>query len=413
MTSLPDFRAEASCFLEASGLPRRRRDEGIGPDDGELDVDVFHNLPHDEEAGVLDELKAWQRTKFDAGFGAITWESEYGGRGLDIEHLDAFEELEAQYELPRPHETFSVTQHLIAPTVRLFGDEALRARLIPSFLRGGLLSCQLFSEPGAGSDLAALGTRAVRVGNEWAINGQKVWSSGAQFAEWGELIVRTDPDVPKHAGMTAFMIPMDWPGVEVRPLRQMSGGTSFNEVFLTDIRLPDEYRIGEVGEGWKVALTTLGFERQASSNQEHVGGSWKQLLAVARLAAVLDDPHVRQALARAVVSEQLGRVATARDQEARAQGEPMGAIGSVRKMQWVGRMLDVTEAARRVLGPDLVVDSGEWGRFVWNAHVLGVPGYRIAGGADEIQRNIIAERLLGMPTEPRADRGVPWKEIPR
>jgi alkylation response protein AidB-like acyl-CoA dehydrogenase len=209
------------------------------------------------------------------------------------------------------------------------------------------------------------------------------------------------------------MIPMDWPGVEVRPLRQMSGGTSFNEVFLTDVRLPDAYRIGDVGQGWKVALTTLGFERQASSNQEHVGGSWKQLLAVARLAGTLDDPHARQALARAVASERLGRVATARDTEARAKGEPMGAVGSVRKLQWVGRMLDVSEAARRVLGPDLVVDSGEWGRFAWNAHVLGVPGYRIAGGADEIQRNIIAERLLGMPTEPRADRDLPWKEIPR
>ena len=137
-----------------------------------------------------------------------------------------------------------MTQHLIAPTVRLLGTEAMRAELIPAFLRGEQICCQLFSEPSAGSDLAALGTRAVREGDEWVINGQKVWSSGAQFSDWGELICRTDPALPKHAGMTAFMIPMDWPGVEVRPLRQMSGGSSFSEVFLTDVRLPDRSASG-------------------------------------------------------------------------------------------------------------------------------------------------------------------------
>lgn len=411
--TLEEFRAEAEAFLAGSGLVRRPEGDEITWGEGELDVSVFHNLPHDREAALLEELKAWQRAKYDAGFGAITWEEEYGGRGLPVAYLDAFEELESRYVLPKPHETFSVTLHLIAPTVRLLGTDAMRKELVPPFLRGDKICCQLFSEPSAGSDLAALGTRAVRHGDEWVINGQKVWSSGAQFSEWGELICRSDPDQPKHAGMTAFMIPMDWPGVEVRPLRQMSGGTSFNEVFFDDVRLPDSYRIGDVGAGWKVALTTLGFERQASSNNAHVGGSWRQVLALAQWAGVLDDPFVRQDLARAVVSERLGAVAVARDEAARDKGEPMGAIGSVRMMQWVARMLDVTDAARRVLGPRLAVDSGEWGTFTWRDHVLGVPGYRIAGGSDEIQRTIIAERLLGMPAEPRGDKSTPWKDLPR
>jgi alkylation response protein AidB-like acyl-CoA dehydrogenase len=410
---LPEFRAEAGEFLAASGLPRRDDDEKVVWGAGELDVSVFHNLTPDQETALLGELKAWQRRKFQAGFGAIAWAQEYGGRGLSAEHLDAFDQLESRYRTPRPHETFSVTQHLIAPTVRLLGTEAMRAELIPAFLRGEQICCQLFSEPSAGSDLAALGTRAVRDGDEWVINGQKVWSSGAQFSDWGELICRTDPALPKHAGMTAFMIPMDWPGVEVRPLRQMSGGSSFSEVFLTDVRLPDRYRIGDVGQGWKVALTTLGFERQAANNTAHVGGNWHQLLATAQWAGVLDDPFVRQDLARAIVGERLGAVAVARDQALRESGQPMGAIGSVRMMQWVGRMLDVTAAARRILGPRLVIDSGEWGTYVWGEHVLGAPGYRIAGGSDEIQRTIIAERWLGMPPEPRADKDIPWKDLPR
>ena len=413
MIPLSEFRAEAAEFLAASGLPRRDDDEQVVWGVGQLDVSVFHNLTPEEETALIGELKAWQRRKFQAGFGAITWAPEYGGRGLSAEHLDAFDQLELRYRTPRPHETFSVTQHLIAPTVRLLGTEAMRAELIPAFLRGEQICCQLFSEPSAGSDLAALGTRAVREGDEWVINGQKVWSSGAQFSDWGELICRTDPALPKHAGMTAFMIPMDWPGVEVRPLRQMSGGSSFSEVFLTDVRLPDRYRIGDVGQGWKVALTTLGFERQAANNTGHVGGNWHQLLATARWAGVLDDPFVRQDLARAIVGERLGAVAVARDRAARESGQPMGAIGSVRMMQWVGRMLDVTAAARRILGPRLVIDSGEWGTYVWGEHVLGAPGYRIAGGSDEIQRTIIAERWLGMPPEPRADKDIPWKDLPR
>ena len=187
---------------------------------------------------------AWQQEKYDAGYGAITWPAEYGGAGLSDAHERAFNEVEADFATPEGHETFAVTTSLVAPTVAIFGTPAQRARFVRRFLRADELCCQLFSEPGAGSDLAGLATRAERDGDEWVINGQKIWSSGAQFAGWGELIARTDPAVPKHAGMTAFLIPLDAPGVRIRPIRQMSGGSSFSEVFLTDVRVPDELRLG-------------------------------------------------------------------------------------------------------------------------------------------------------------------------
>ena len=218
---------------------------------------------------------AWQREKFDAGYGALTWPAEFGGAGLGDEFAAAFDELEAGYVHPPHHETFSVTLHLVAPTLAQFGQTELRARLLPRLLRTEALSCQLFSEPGAGSDLGALATRAERDGDSWVVNGQKTWSSGARFAEWGELVARSDLDVPKHQGMTAFMLEMDSPGVTIRPIRQMSGGSSFNEVFFSDVRIPDAHRLGEIGEGWRVALTTLGFERRLQrlrSRHEHRRG---------------------------------------------------------------------------------------------------------------------------------------------
>jgi alkylation response protein AidB-like acyl-CoA dehydrogenase len=409
---LDDFRAEARSWIASTGR-RRRAVESYEPATGELDVSIFHRLDFAAEAALLKRLMDWQAQKHAAGYGALTWPAEYGGRELPVAYQDAFGEVEAEFELPPGHETFAVTLHLMAPTVRLLGSPEMRAELIPAMLRGEGLCCQLFSEPGAGSDLASLGTRAARTPDGWVVNGQKVWSSGAQFSRWGLLLTRSDPELPKHAGITAFVIPMDLPGVEVRPLRQMTGGTSFNEVFFTDVLVPDAMRIGAVGEGWKVALTTLAFERQTSSLNDDVGGNLEQLLAVARLLGVDDVPAVRRQLAEVHVGNVLNRAAHARDQRLRAGGTPLGAIGSVRKLQWVDRMLQVSEAARRILGDRLVVDSGEWGTFVWGDHVLGVPGYRIAGGSDEIQHNIVAERLLGLPPEPREDKNTAWKDLRR
>ncbi|MGX7725218.1 acyl-CoA dehydrogenase family protein [Rhodococcus sp. 5G237] len=378
--------------------------------DDEYDVSVFHDLPENEERALLDRHRTWQREKFDAGYGALGWPTEYGGTETGTDVAEAFARIENELCPLPPHELVSVTLHLIAPTIRLLGTDEQKQQFLPRMLRGELLACQLFSEPDAGSDLANLGTRAVRDGDDWIVSGQKVWTSGAQFAEWGELIARTDPDQPKHQGMTAFLIPLDAPGVEIRPIRQMSGGSSFNEVFLDRVRIPDSLRLGEVGKGWSVALTTLAFEREGGSNTANVGGQFDQLVATARRLGRDEDPRVREQLARVYLRQQLAAVDLLRDRQTRDGGAAPSAIGSVRKIQWVDKLAAVSDTARTVLGRNLIADTGIPGTYEWNAHVLGAPGYSIAGGSDQIQRNIVAERLLGLPAEARADRGLTWRE---
>src|SRR5437764_4550306 len=237
---------EARAWVAARRPPRKEDPSAIEWGVGSDDVSVFHALSFEDERDLLAAAAAWQQEKFDAGYAAITWPVEYGGAGLQVAFDRAFSRLEAAFDVPRTHETFSVTTSLIAPTVRLFGTDEQRDRFVSRFLRVDELCCQLFSEPGAGSDLASLSTRAVADGDEWVITGQKVWSSGAQFSGWGECICRTDPAAEKHAGLTAFLVPMDAPGVDVRPIRQMSGGSSFNEVFLDGVRVPDSLRLGDV-----------------------------------------------------------------------------------------------------------------------------------------------------------------------
>jgi alkylation response protein AidB-like acyl-CoA dehydrogenase len=236
------------------------------------------------------------------------------------------------------------------------------------------------------------------------VNGQKVWSSGAAYAEFGELICRTDPSVPKHRGMTAFIVPMDAPGIAVRPIRQMSGGASFNEVFLTDVRIPDRLRLGAEGEGWKVALTTLGFERSAAASgggSGRVGGSLRQVLELARHLERGADPVLRQRLARLYIDYRLLGLNAARASAAARAGRPPGPESSIGKLARTTAKARMSDVVTTVLGPRLTADSGEWGTYAWAEHVLGAPGYRIAGGSDEIQRNIIAERVLGLPTDPK------------
>ena len=256
--------------------------------------------------------------------------------------------------------------------------------------------CQLFSEPGAGSDLARLACRAERDGDEWVIRGQKVWTSGAQFADWGYLLARTDPDVPKHRGLTAFLVPMRAPGVEVRPLRQMTGGSSFNEVFFDALRVNDDLRLGGVGDGWRVAMTTLGFERVATGDSDTRGvlergsGCWPSALA----------PHAT----RSYVSGWPGCTRPSCSSTGRTivptpalrSGQTPGPEGSIRKLAWSRSLLEASEVVSMLLGPWLVADSGEWGMFAWSEFVTGAPGSRIAGGSDEVQRNIMGERVLGL-----------------
>ena len=415
--SVEEFAAEAAEWLAANGAPKPVE---VSDDDrwwgtGEFSVAVFHALSFDDEKAVLDEAMQWQQKKATKGYHSIAGATEFGGLGLTTEHARAFAKLEREYAIPTRHESFSVTTGLIAPTVELFGTDEQKEQFVSAFLSADSLCCQLFSEPGAGTDLANLSCRAERDGDEWVINGQKVWSSGAQFSEWGELIARSDPDAPKHKGMTAFIVPMDHPGVEIRQIKQMSGGTSFNEVFFDDCRIPDSLRLGPEGEGWKVALTTLGFERDHSDsggNKTRAGGSWKQLLATAQAMGVTNDPTIRDDLMKVFTHIQVEHHLNMRAGDLAKQGTP-GPEASLGKLMWTEGMRKMSHAVSRVLGPKLVADTGEWGTWEWGEHVLGAPGYRIAGGSDEVQRNIIGERVLGLPGEPRVDKGIPWKDVPR
>ena len=417
--TIETFTAEARQWLNdnATLLPAAAANNDLVWGEGEFSVSVFHALSFDDERDLIEDIKRWTMAKATRGYHAITAPIEFGGLGLDRAFARAFGRLESEYRTPTGHEIHSVTTRLIAPTVQLYGTDEQKAQLVGRFLASQELCCQLFSEPNAGSDLASLGCRAERDGDEWVLNGQKVWSSGAQFSEWGELIARHDPDVVKHKGMTAFIIPLDLPGVEVRPIKQMSGGSSFNEVFLNDVRIPDSMRLGPVGDGWKVALTTLGFERDhsdaGSSSGGRVGGSWRQLLATAQAMEVTGDATIRQQLMKAYTHHRIEGFVNRRAADLRRAGAVAGPEGSLGKLVWTEGMTLFTEVISSILGAHLIADTGEWGTYAWGEHVLGAPGYRIAGGSDETQRNIIGERVLGLPGEPRVDKDVAWKLVAR
>jgi alkylation response protein AidB-like acyl-CoA dehydrogenase len=406
------FRARAEQWL-ASVAPRKQAsatDERQWGE-GDFDVTVFHDRSIDEERRYLAAYVDWIAQRRAAGFWAITWPVERGGCGLTKAHERAYVEVESGFDTPNDHELISVTTKLVAPAVERFGTDAQKERFVDGFLTATEFACQLFSEPGAGSDLAGLSCRAVRDGEQWVLDGQKVWTSNARIAPWGLAICRTDPTVPKHAGMTAFLVPLDAPGVEVRPITQMNGGASFNEVFFSGTRVADDLRLGDVGDGWKVAVTVLGFERESSGSSGRRGGDFGDLLALARHLGRTDDALVRQSLAR-VYSMQRART-WARDRAAAnaKRSGSSGPEGSIGKLLWTEAMREVSVTASNLLGAALAADTGEWGTFGWNQHVLGAPGYRIAGGSDEIQRNIIGERVLGLPGEPRVDRDVPFNEL--
>jgi alkylation response protein AidB-like acyl-CoA dehydrogenase len=270
--------------------------------------------------------------------------------------------------------------------------------------RGDVIACQLFSEPAAGSDLAGIQTRAMRDGDEWVLNGQKVWTSGAQYSDIGEIITRTstDPD-SRHRGLTMFVVDMHAPGVEVRPLRQMTGGASFNEVFFTDVRVPAEFLLGEADQGWTVALTTLMNERMAIGGGSIAPGQGvsQRLTQLARHLDRAGDPGVRQALADIYINSSVARFTTMRAMAKLRAGQLPGPEASTLKLALTNNLQRISAAVSTILGPRLIADTGEWGTYAWADMLLGVPGLRVAGGTDEVMRNIVGERVLGLPKEPR------------
>jgi alkylation response protein AidB-like acyl-CoA dehydrogenase len=281
----------------------------------------------------------------------------------------------------------------------------VRERYLRKMWRGDIVGCQLFSEPGAGSDLASLQTKAVRDGDEWVVTGQKVWTSGAHLSDIGEIICRTDPDAPKHKGLTGFVVDMHAPGVEVRPLRQMTGGASFNEVFFTEVRIPDSHRLGDVNGGWTVALTTLMNERAAIGGGMASGGgnmSTQRLIELVRHQGRHRDPLVRQQMAEIIINGRVASYTNLRAMAKVAAGQLPGPEMSIGKLSLTMNMRRMADLLSSVLGPKLVADAGEWGTYAWSQFILGIPGMRVAGGTDEILHNIIGERVLGLPKEPAA-----------
>ncbi len=397
------WREQAGAWLAATLPPRRVATSRWGR--GSADFAIFRNVSDDRERELLEAIRAYRRARYDAGYGAITLPVEAGGAGLAPIHGIAFAQEESAFEVPPSSELISVTTGLVGPATALFGTPEQRDQLARPFLRTDLLACQLFSEPDAGSDLAGLRCRAVRGADGWVVDGQKVWTSGARIADYGMLLARTDPDAPKRAGITAFLLPLDSAGVEVRPIRQMSGSSSFNEVFLSGVRIPDRLRLGAEGDGWRIATVTLGFERTTSgSGGRRKGGTFADVLELARSLGLTGDPVLRQRLADLYLRTRLHSATTERVARGAASGERPGPAASIGKLTAAANLTLIGDVAAGVLGARLAADTGQWGTFAWNEHLLGAPGYHLAGGTDEIQRTIIAERVLGLPSAHRPPR---------
>ena len=302
MISIEEFQAEVTNFLKANADEKAEEKRFVWGE-GTDKVAMFEERDREAETASLGQAQAWRAKRFDNGFGWITGPAAYGGRELPAAYQRAYDALESKFAVPN-QSFFTIGLGMVAPTILAHGTDAAKDAYLKAMYRGDIVGCQLFSEPGAGSDLASLQTRAERDGDEWLITGQKVWTSGAQYSDIGEIIARTDPDLPKHKGLTGFVVDMRAPGVEIRPLRQMTGGASFNEVFFTELRVPDSDRLGDVNNGWNVALTTLMNERAAIGAGGGGGGGAGLLtraIEMTRAFGLSGDPLVRQQLADLVV----------------------------------------------------------------------------------------------------------------
>jgi len=406
------FADQAKAFLDTNATPRPT-DRKFVWGEGSDSISIFEERDRDVERTMLDEAKSFRQRRFDAGFGWITGPTEYGGRNLDRSFQAAYDAIEAGYDIP-DQGFFLIGLGMIAPTILAHGSDAAKQRYLQSMWRGDVVACQLFSEPGAGSDLASLQMRAVRDGDEWRITGQKVWTSGAQYSDFGEVIARTDPDLPKHKGLTAFIVDMRATGVEVRPLRQMTGGASFNEVFFTDVRVPDDHRLGDVNTGWGVALTTLMNERAAigaGAGAGGTGGTMTRLIEMVRYLGLSQDPLVRQELADLVTRARVSGYTNKRALDKIRVGQLPGPELSIAKLSSTQLLQRIGDFVSHVLGPRLIADTGEWGTFAWSQIVLGTPGMRVAGGTDEVMRNIVGERVLGLPKDPGIDSKSAFRDL--
>ena len=402
--TVEEFAREARAFLDANAEKRPPAREFVWGE-GSDEVAVFDEKDRDAEALEAEEAKEWRRLRFDHGLGWITGPEKFGGRALSGAHERAYAAVENEYVTPGMG-IFTISLGMVAPTILAHAIPEVQDLYLRDLYRGDMVACQLFSEPGSGSDLASLQTKAIRDGDEWVITGQKVWTSSAHLSEIGEIICRTDPELPKHKGLTGFVVDMRAPGVEIRPLRQMTGGANFNEVFFEEVRVPDTHRLGDVNQGWTVALTTLMNERASIGAG---GGGGSGMFGPRRLHAMLEhfgldrDPVVRDEAARLYSDFTVAKWNNQRALDKIKAGGLPGPELSTAKLALTNNLRAYTEWVARVLGPRITADSGEWGTYAWSKMLLGVPGMRVAGGTDEIMKNIVAERVLGLPKDPGID----------
>jgi alkylation response protein AidB-like acyl-CoA dehydrogenase len=364
---------------------------------------------------IVEVAKAWQKKKADGGWVCLHWPKEYGGRGATpVERVIWQQEEGVYFKLTSP---FQIGEGMCGPTLMAYGSETDKRRYLPRIASGEEIWCQLFSEPSGGSDVAGLRTRAERDGDHWIINGQKIWTSGAHYADYGILITRTDPTVPKHKGLTMFYIDMKSAGVEIRPIKQANGMQEFNEVFFTNLRIPDKQRLGAVGDGWNVSLTTLMNERMSIGARLATGFPelfefCSNLMTDDGLA--IDDRATRSKLANWAVKASGLKYTSYRAISALSKGERPGPENSIGKLV-AGSMLqdiamyamDLQGAGGMLTDPEAAEAAGQF-----QAMLMSSPSVRIAGGTDEILRNIIAERVLGLPGDIRVDKDVPFNKIP-
>ena len=400
---LAAFRADAHAFL-AEHFELRPSVGIYGTTLGDTDTSKAAEDRH------VAASRAYQRMLFEHGWAGITWPVEYGGRGLSAKHQRVWLQEEAKFKVTIGF--FNVATQMVAPTIMTHGTEAQRAYFLPRILRGEHIWCQLYSEPGAGSDLAGLTTRADRDGDEFVVNGQKVWNSGAHFADYGILLARTDWDVPKHRGISYFLVDMHSPGIEVRPLKQITGFAHFNETFLSDVRIPAANLLGELNGGWAVANTTLAHERTMIGGGG-TGLGFKALLTLARECGVTDDLTMRQELARCYTRFELLRMLGLRAR-ANAKRGVLGPESSVMKLAISNRVAadgDLVLAMQGARGMLHYADAH--GKGMWQNLFLNQWSIRIGGGTEQVQRNVMGERVLGLPGDIRLDKDKPFRDVPK
>lgn len=399
------FRAEVRAWIQANA-PTHLHDE--------LELAGF-GQPALRSGDVMAASKAWQKKKSAAGWACLHWPKDYGGRGATPIERVIWQQEEGVYG--KLAGMFIIGQGMIGPTLMAFAQEQHKQRYLPPLASGEEIWCQLFSEPVAGSDLAGLRTKAEKQGDEWVINGQKIWTSGAHYSDYGMILTRTDPNVAKHDGLTMFFLDMKSPGVEIRPIKQVNGQSGFNEVYFTDVRIPDHQRLGEVGNGWKVSLTTLMNERLSIGAGMPTG--FPELLDFCCSfdtgnGLAIDDAAVRSKLATWAVRTSGLKYTAYRSISALSKGQTPGPENSIGKLVAGTTLQEIAAFALDLEGASgALVDAAQptaSGRF--QAMLLRSPATRIEGGTDEILRNIIAERVLGLPADMRADRGMPFNQIP-